>query len=215
MNGPVVECVPNFSEGTDARRVEAIVAAMRVEGVRLLDWSMDADHNRSVVTIAGEPAAVVEAAVRGAGKAVELIDLTRQQGVHPRIGAADVIPLCPSPASNWSNALCWRGRPVWKSGGASVCRSSFMKPPPQGPIAPTWKKFAAGSLKDLGTPCARNSRRPDLGGPGLQFRWPLPSAFMPCHGFGAGYGGFIRPENGIDRLRLTGIARAGWTWHGH
>ena len=76
-------------------RVEAIVAAMRVEGVHLLDWSMDADHNRSVVTIAGRPAAVVEAAVRGAGKAAELIDLTRQQGVHPRIGAADVIPFVP------------------------------------------------------------------------------------------------------------------------
>jgi glutamate formiminotransferase len=98
-NGPVVECVPNFSEGRDAGRVEAIVAAMRVEGVHLLDWSMDADHNRSVVTIAGEPSAVVEAAVRGAGKAVELIDLTRQQGVHPRIGAADVIPFVPNLAA--------------------------------------------------------------------------------------------------------------------
>ena len=95
MSEPVVECVPNFSEGTDARRVEAIVTAMRVEGVRLLDWSMDADHNRSVVTIAGTPSAVVEAAVRGVGKAVELIDLTRQQGVHPRIGAADVVPFVP------------------------------------------------------------------------------------------------------------------------
>ena len=95
MSEPVVECVPNFSEGSDARRVEAIVVAMRVDGVRLLDWSMDADHNRSVVTIAGPPSAVVEAAVRGAGKAVELIDLTRQQGVHPRIGAADVIPFVP------------------------------------------------------------------------------------------------------------------------
>ena len=95
MSEPVVECVPNFSEGRDARRVEAIVAAMRVEGVHLLDWSMDADHNRSVVTIAGDPAAVVESAVRGAGKAAELIDLTRQQGVHPRIGAADVIPFVP------------------------------------------------------------------------------------------------------------------------
>jgi len=95
MNGPVVECVPNFSEGRDARRVEAIVAAMRVEGAYLLDWSMDADHNRSVVTIAGEPAAVVEAAVRGAGKAAELIDLTCQEVVHPRIGAADVIPFVP------------------------------------------------------------------------------------------------------------------------
>ena len=95
MSGPVVECVPNFSEGRDARRVEAIVAAMRVEGVHLLDWSMDAAHNRSVVTVAGDPAAVVESAVRGAGKAAELIDLTRQQGVHPRIGAADVIPFVP------------------------------------------------------------------------------------------------------------------------
>jgi len=95
MTGPVIECVPNFSEGADARRVEAIVAAMREAGVYLLDWSMDADHNRSVVTIAGSPAAVVEAAVRGVGKAVELIDLTRQQGVHPRIGAADVIPFVP------------------------------------------------------------------------------------------------------------------------
>jgi glutamate formiminotransferase / 5-formyltetrahydrofolate cyclo-ligase len=60
MKDPVVECVPNFSEGRDARRVEAIITAMRMDGVRLLDWSMDADHNRSVVTIAGDPAAVIE-----------------------------------------------------------------------------------------------------------------------------------------------------------
>src|ERR1700678_1600818 len=95
MSGAIVECVPNFSEGIDAGRVEAIVAAMRLDGVHLLDWSMDTDHNRSVVTIAGEPAGVAEAAVRGVGKAVELIDLTRQQGVHPRIGAADGIPFVP------------------------------------------------------------------------------------------------------------------------
>ncbi len=95
MKEQVVECVPNFSEGRDARRVEAIVAAMRVEGVRLLDWSMDADHNRSVVTIAGPPEAVLESAVRGVGKAVDLIDLTNQEGLHPRIGAADVIPFVP------------------------------------------------------------------------------------------------------------------------
>src|SRR5579863_8840056 len=95
MKDAVVECVPNFSEGRDARRVESIVASMRVEGVRLLDWSMDADHNRSVVTIAGPPGAVVEAAIRETGKAVELIDLTRQEGAHPRIGAADVIPFVP------------------------------------------------------------------------------------------------------------------------
>ncbi len=95
MTDAVVECVPNFSEGRDEDVVRAIVSAMRVDGVRLLDWSMDADHNRSVVTVAGEPHAVVESAVRGVGRAAELIDLTRQQGVHPRMGAADVVPFVP------------------------------------------------------------------------------------------------------------------------
>ena len=71
----IVECVPNFSEGAEREKVEAIVRAMQVDGVHLLDWSLDADHNRSVVTIAGAPEAVVEAAIRGAGKAAELIDL--------------------------------------------------------------------------------------------------------------------------------------------
>ena len=123
MSGPVVECVPNFSEGRDARRVEAIVAAMRVEGVRLLDWSMDAAHNRSVVTIAGDPGAVVEAAVRGAGKAVELIDLTRQQGAHPRIGAADVIPFVPISGIKLEQcALLARqaGLEIWRRFGVPV-----------------------------------------------------------------------------------------------
>jgi hypothetical protein len=123
MSGPVVECVPNFSEGTDARRVEAIVAAMCVEGVHLLDWSMDASHNRSVVTIAGDPAAVVEAAVRGAGKAVELIDLTRQQGEHPRIGAVDVIPFVPISGIKLEQcALLARqaGLEIWRRFGVPV-----------------------------------------------------------------------------------------------
>lgn len=91
----IVECVPNFSEGLDREKVVAIVRAMEVAGVSLLDWSMDSDHNRSVITVAGTPEAVVESAVRGAGKAAELIDLTRQRGEHPRIGAADVIPFVP------------------------------------------------------------------------------------------------------------------------
>src|SRR5579872_1195344 len=95
MSDALIECVPNFSEGQRAEVVQSIIAAMQFEGVRLLDWSMDGDHNRSVVTIAGPPAAVVEAAIRGAGRAAELIDLTSQHGVHPRIGAADVIPFVP------------------------------------------------------------------------------------------------------------------------
>src|SRR6516165_651238 len=91
----IIECVPKFSEGTDPAKVQQIVASMHVEGVRLLDWSLDTAHNRSVITIAGSPNAVVEAAVRSVGRAAELIDLTRQTGVHPRIGAADVVPFVP------------------------------------------------------------------------------------------------------------------------
>ena len=64
---PIVECVPNFSEGADPEKLVAIVRAMRVDGVSLLDYSADPDHNRSVVTVAGAPEAVVEAAIRGAG----------------------------------------------------------------------------------------------------------------------------------------------------
>lgn len=91
----LVECVPNFSEGEDRGTIEQIVRAMQVGSVALLDWSMDGDHNRSVVTIAGPPREVCEAAIRGVGKAAELIDLTRQRGVHPRMGAADVVPFVP------------------------------------------------------------------------------------------------------------------------
>src|SRR5580704_14263991 len=92
----IIECVPNFSEGRDTAKVDAIVAAMReVPGVFLLDRSSDADHNRSVVTIVGELEAVAEGAIRGVGKAAELIDMTHQTGAHPRIGAADVVPFIP------------------------------------------------------------------------------------------------------------------------
>src|SRR5271167_1962259 len=92
----LVECVLNFSEGRETAKVEAIVAVMRdVPGVFVLDQESDPDHNRSVVTLAGEPDAVRQAAVRGVGKAAELIDLTRQTGAHPRIGATDVVPFVP------------------------------------------------------------------------------------------------------------------------
>ncbi len=92
----LIECVPNFSEGRDAAKVDAIVAAMSsVPGVYVLDREMDADHNRSVITLAGEPDAVAEAALLGTGKAMELIDLTKHTGAHPRVGATDVVPFIP------------------------------------------------------------------------------------------------------------------------
>jgi len=92
----LVECVPNFSEGRRPEVIEEIVATMvAVEGVRLLDKEMDADHNRAVVTIIGGPDEVLEGAFRGIAKARDLIDLTKHEGEHPRMGAADVCPFVP------------------------------------------------------------------------------------------------------------------------
>ncbi len=95
MSSTLVECVPNFSEGRDPAKLDAIVAAMKIPGVYLLDREMDSDHNRSVITLAGERDAIQEAAIRGVGKAAELIDLTHHQGAHPRMGATDVVPFIP------------------------------------------------------------------------------------------------------------------------
>ena len=91
----LVECVPNFSEGRNKSVVDAIVDAMKIDGVYLLDREMDSDHNRCVITLVGEREAIQEAAIRGVGKASELIDLTKHQGAHPRMGAADVVPFIP------------------------------------------------------------------------------------------------------------------------
>jgi len=91
----LVECVPNFSEGRDKSKVDAIVDAMKMDGVYLLDREMDSDHNRCVITLVGNREAIQEPAIRGVGKATELIDLTKHQGAHPRMGAADVVPFIP------------------------------------------------------------------------------------------------------------------------
>ncbi|MBT9175529.1 MAG: Glutamate formimidoyltransferase [candidate division WS2 bacterium] len=92
----LVETVPNFSEGRRKDVIEKIVNALSsVKGAHLLDYTSDPDHNRSVVTLIGEPDNIMEALFRGTQKTTELIDLTRQQGAHPRIGAMDVIPFIP------------------------------------------------------------------------------------------------------------------------
>jgi glutamate formiminotransferase len=92
----LVECVPNFSEGQRAEVMDAIQAATEsVRGIALLDRHADAAHNRMVLTLAGAPGPVAEAAFRAVSRAVELIDLSTHRGVHPRIGAADVVPFVP------------------------------------------------------------------------------------------------------------------------
>lgn len=92
----IVECVPNFSEGRNNEVIEAIVEEVRrVEGAKLLDYSSDKSHNRTVVTIVGKPEAVTTAAFNLAKKAAELIDMSVHEGEHPRMGATDVIPFIP------------------------------------------------------------------------------------------------------------------------
>jgi glutamate formiminotransferase len=166
--GPIVECVPNFSEGCDRAKVEAIVRAMRLDGVHLLDWSLDPDHNRSVVTIAGAPEAVCEAAVRGAGKAAELIDLTQQKGEHPRIGAADVIPFVPvSGISLVQCAMLARqaGLAIWRRYGVPVY---FYEAAAARPDRVTLEDVRRGQFEGLLRDSVRDTtRRPDVGGPEL------------------------------------------------
>lgn len=92
----IMECVPNFSEGRDKQKIEQIVDSFRgKDNVKLLDYSSDADHNRSVVTVVGEPEELKAAVIEAIGKAVELIDMTQHQGQHPRMGAVDVVPFIP------------------------------------------------------------------------------------------------------------------------
>src|ERR1700677_1799683 len=133
MSGAIVECVPNFSEGTDARRGEAIVAA-----------------------------------VRGAGKAVELIDLTRQHGAHPRIGAADVIPFVPISGIKLEQCVLLArqaGLEIWRRFGIPVF---FYEEAAARPDRANLEEVRRGQFEGLRDAVRNDSaRRPDLGGPGL------------------------------------------------
>ena len=102
----IMECVPNFSEGRDHAKIDQIVEPFRHrEGVKLLDYSNDEDHNRLVVTVVGQPDALKEAVIEAIGKAVKLIDLNHHQGQHPRMGAADVVPFIPIKGCSMEDAI--------------------------------------------------------------------------------------------------------------
>jgi len=200
----ILECVPNFSEGIEPDVVRRIVLSMKLDGVRLLDFSLDRDHNRSVVTIAGEPSAVVEAAILAAGKAAQLIDLTQQTGVHPRIGAADVIPFVPVSGITMAQAAMlarqaglqiWRrfGVPVYFYGGAAA-RPDRMQL--EDVRRGQFEGLREAALKD-------SSRRPDVGGPELH-----PTAGASAVGartFLIAYNVYLAPGSDISHARA--IAR--------
>jgi glutamate formiminotransferase len=120
---PLVECVPNFSEGRDLGIIDQIAAAATRAGAALLDRTSDADHNRSVLTLAGPPETIAAAAFAAVKKAADLIDLRSHSGVHPRIGAADVVPLVPLEDISLPEcaALAWRvGERIWTELGIPV-----------------------------------------------------------------------------------------------
>src|ERR1700726_3918277 len=161
----LVECVPNFSEGRDAFKMDAIVSAMReVPGVYLLDRESDRDHNRSVVTLAGEPEAVAEAALRGVGKAAELIDLTKHSGAHPRMGATDVVPFIPIEGATIEDCVALAkkvGREIWERFRIPVY---FYEAAAQRPERTNLENIRKGQFEGLLEEVPRNmDRAPDIG----------------------------------------------------
>jgi len=163
----LIECVPNFSEGRDPSKVDAIVAAMSsVPGVYVLDREMDADHNRCVITLAGEPDAVAEAALLGTGKAMELIDLTKHTGAHPRVGATDVLPFIPIAGVTIEDcvALARRvGHEIWKRYRIPVF---FYEAAATRPDRVNLENVRRGQFEGLGEEMKHNlDRQPDVGEP--------------------------------------------------
>jgi glutamate formiminotransferase len=165
----LIECVPNFSEGRDHKKIEALLAAMSgIKGARVLDLHVDPDHNRSVVTLAGEPEPVAEAALRGVGKAAELIDLRHHRGGHPRIGATDVLPFVPVEGVTMENciALARRaGQEIWARYKVPVY---FYEEAALRPERKRLESVRGGEFEYLRDEVLRNvDRTPDIGGPRL------------------------------------------------
>lgn len=199
---PILECVPNFSEGMDAAVVREIVAAMRVEGVRLLDFSLDHDHNRSVVTVAGPPASVVESAIAGAGRAAQLIDLTRQTGVHPRIGAADVVPFVPVAGISIAEAAMLArqaGMQIWQRFGVPVY---FYGASALRPDRVQLEDVRRGQFEGLREAARTDAMRaPDVGGPELHAT--AGASAVGARSFLIAYNVYLAPGADISHARAV------------
>jgi glutamate formiminotransferase len=160
----LVECVPNFSEGCDKSKVDAIIAAMKMDGVFLLDREMDADHNRSVITLVGEREAIQEAAIRGVGKAAELIDLNVHKGAHPRMGASDVVPFIPIDGITIEDCVAMArhvGEEIWKRYQIPVYLYEAAATSPE---RQNLENIRRGQFEGIRAEIATNpARRPDFG----------------------------------------------------
>ena len=146
MPSTLVECVPNFSEGRDPAKVDAIIEAMKTPASISSTARWIPTTTARVITLVGEREAIQEAAIRGVGKAAELIDLTKHQGAHPRMGAADVMPFIPIDGA-LEDCVAMARHVGAEIQSAFRSRSIFTKPPPPRPSARTWKTSAAASSK--------------------------------------------------------------------
>jgi glutamate formiminotransferase len=169
LTPPLIECVPNFSEGRDLARVDAIEHAIReVPGVLILHRTSDPDHNRSVITFAGRTEAVIEAAVRATARAAELIDLNRHEGVHPRLGVLDVLPFVPLSGATLEDCkglARQAGQRIWSELQIPVY---FYQAAALRPDRTHLEDVRRGQFEGLREAVlADPEKRPDLGGPAL------------------------------------------------
>lgn len=165
----MVECVPNLSEGRDPRRVDAVEQAIAsVPGIALLHRTSDTDHNRSVLTFAGPGTAVVEAAVRAVAEAARQIDLTQHRGIHPRLGALDVLPFVPLGEMTIADCVPLArqaGERIWRELGIPVYLYAAAAARPE---RTNLEDVRRGQFEGLREDCLTDElKRPDIGGPGL------------------------------------------------
>lgn len=165
----MIECVPNFSEGRDAAVIDAIESAITaVRGTILLGRASDTDHNRSVITFAGTGEALLEAAVAAAATSAVLIDLNKHQGVHPRLGAMDVLPFVPLSGATMKDCIqlahC-AGHRIWNEVGIPVY---FYEQAALRPDRVKLENIRRGQFEAMQRQVEINpERQPDIGGPRL------------------------------------------------
>ncbi|HEX4748820.1 MAG TPA: glutamate formimidoyltransferase [Bryobacteraceae bacterium] len=169
MKEPLIECVPNFSEGRELDKIDAIERAISsVKGSHVLDRTSDADHNRSVITFVGTPVSVMESALHAAAAAAERIDLNRHSGVHPRLGALDVLPFVP--VENATLEQCVEiaqtaGRRIWQELHIPVY---FYEAAALQPERSKLEDVRRGEFEARRTEGSESpAMRPDVGGPKL------------------------------------------------
>ncbi|MEM2839203.1 MAG: glutamate formimidoyltransferase [Thermoplasmata archaeon] len=169
LKGPIIECVPNFSAGKDRHIVRTIANEIdSASNIKILDVNADPDHNRSVITFVGTPSSIIEGAISGVRAAVRLIDLRKHKGVHPRLGAADVIPLVPIRGVDMSDCVVLArklARRIWDElevptylYGEAALRKDRRR----------LEKVRLKGFEQMKTLVKKDrSKRPDFGGPAL------------------------------------------------